>query len=729
VTFPAGSIEGDVRSVAVSALGDQLVEGAPETVKLGLRNAVGGAVRSPSAFTATLDDVDFATIQFATPASATPDESSTLRNVTIALSLPAGVTLGVAASAQVSDAGTGTATSGADYAAFTPQTITFPAGSLDGATQTVAVQVIDDATIELNESVQLSLSAPTAGTVVGAMNLHQLTITDDDASGSSALVASEGPTGVENPLAYDALIDLGSQSVGAGPNAGTRVRISNVGGSPMSLGAPSLTGTNVNDFAVEVEVAPLPPPNAGSGADLAPAPDVAAPLVALPAARGPGIAFRLDPRGLTRLLALPRAKMHGFPVPGLGGVTLDLHRVPLPIAEDAVLRVDGADVAGGLRAALGDLSLWSGSVVGLPGSRAFLALSSRGSRGFLELPFAQDRFVHLVSEDRSSTPGAPVVCRVLGDGDLAAMGFVPPAEFCAGARFPPGGSATPALAPTTTSGTDTLTVADCRVAIETDYQLFQKFGSIPAATNYITQLMAAVSNQYFTDVQTTLSIAYLGLYTNAADPWTSQDSGGNASNLLDEFVGAWAPSSWPVPANLAHFISGANLGGGIAYIDVLCNQGFGFGVSGNIDGTINWGGWTGQPGSFTWDFVVVAHEIGHNFGALHTHSYCPPLDQCYANCSGTTICSQGTIMSYCHLCGGMDNIDLNFHPVVANIMRQTVNSSCLGLSALAGGDYVQYLVRFNPLTSTGARNANLEFSHDATNAPQPFRIRLRGTAN
>jgi hypothetical protein len=86
-------------------------------------------------------------------------------------------------------------------------------------------------------------------------------------------------------------------------------------------------------------------------------------------------------------------------------------------------------------------------------------------------------------------------------------------------------------------------------------------------------------------------------------------------------------------------------------------------------------------------------------------------------------------MSYCHLCGGMDNIDLQFHPVNANIMRQAVNSSCLGLSALAGGDYVQYLVRFDPLTATGQRNATLEFPHDATNAPQPFRIRLRGAAN
>jgi hypothetical protein len=76
----------------------------------------------------------------------------------------------------------------------------------------------------------------------------------------------------------------------------------------------------------------------------------------------------------------------------------------------------------------------------------------------------------------------------------------------------------------------------------------------------------------------------------------------------------------------------------------------------------------------------------------------------------------------------MDNIDLEFHPVCANIMRSAVNSSCLEDAALTAGDYVQYRVRFSPLTTTGTRNADLQFTHDAPNATQPFRVRLRGTA-
>ena len=87
-------------------------------------------------------------------------------------------------------------------------------------------------------------------------------------------------------------------------------------------------------------------------------------------------------------------------------------------------------------------------------------------------------------------------------------------------------------------------------------------------------------------------------------------------------------------------------------MNVLCNQSFGYGVSANLRGNLDWNTWTGSAGSFTWDFVVLAHELGHNFGAAHTHDYCPPLDACYDNCNSSISCSQGTLMSYCHLCGG-----------------------------------------------------------------------------
>lgn len=722
VTFPIGSVDGDVQTVTLDPLADLLVEGADETVKLGLSQAAGGALGSKKKLTATLTDVDEATLTFAAASSATPDESSAGRTVTIELSLSGGATLGVDVTAKVDDTSGGSATSGSDYSAFAQHTVTFGSGSADGATQTVTVNVLDDATIEVDETVPFVLSAPSAGAVLGATTLHELTITDDDASGPSAFVATEGANGDENTLAYDELVDLGTQTVAAGPNAGTRVRVTNAGGAAMDLSAPSLSGSHPNDFTIEVELAPL---SASPGSpEFSLAPDAPAPLQSLAPDAGPGRPLALDAPALAALAKQPRATLHGFPLPDGTAVTLDVRKLALPIADDAVLMVDGQVIPGGPRAALGDLTLWTGSALEAPGSRVFLALSSSGSQGFLQFADeagsgAPGRTVHLFSDTASKV-------RVASAMELPASLGDRPADFCA-QRLAPGKSS---LVYDSSEVPDSaaLVASDCKLAIETDYQLYQKFGSTNGVTNYVTSLIAAVSDQYFIDVQTTLSIVYLGVHSSSNDGWSSQDSGGNSGDLLDEFVAAWAPNNWPVAADLAHFISGASLGGGVAYLDVLCNDWWGFGVSGNIAGTINWGSWTGQAGSFTWDFVVVAHEIGHNFGSIHTHEFCPQLDRCYSNCSGTTSCTQGTIMSYCHTCGGMDNIDLYFHPVCANVMRASVNSSCLGLSALAAGDWVQYLVRFSPLTATGTRSANLEFDHDAPNETQPFKVRLTGTA-
>ena len=62
-----------------------------------------------------------------------------------------------------------------------------------------------------------------------------------------------------------------------------------------------------------------------------------------------------------------------------------------------------------------------------------------------------------------------------------------------------------------------------------------------------------------------------------------------------------------------------------------------------------------------WDVLVVAHEIGHNFGSLHTHDgYNPKVDECgVEDANGKKTCPaelplehSSTIMSYCHNCIG-----------------------------------------------------------------------------
>ena len=535
---------------------------------------------------------------------------------------------------------------------------------------------------------------------------------------AASFQATQGPAGTGNALEYDELVPLGSAQVGQGPNAGTRVRITNAGGTPLLLGAPQLAGANENDFAVDVESSSLPLGALAAFTDLAPFRRVE------PRGAGdgpPGLALRLDSGALRRLAGLRAVALRDFPLPDLGAVTLLLQRREPPIRADSKLVLDGREVPFGLRALVGELQVWSGEVAELPGSRAFLALDGTALRGFLELPLALDGRIHVL-------PGGPGVARLVRDSELRARGLEASPLPCTGPLLAPAGKR--AHADARTPATSALVVpdlAECRLALETDWQLYQKFNSSALLASYVAGLVAAAGEQYFTDVQATLSIAYLGIHTSSDDGWTTQDVGGGGDELLEVFRAAWG-TSWPAQADLAHFLSGVDVGP-IAYLDVLCDPAFGFGLTSGVVGNIDWSTWTGAPGNFVGDFLIFAHELGHNFGSVHTHDSCPPLDRCWTNCAGPTVCTRGTLMSYCYGCGGVSNVDLRFHPVNADVMRTRVNASCLGETALLPGDFVQYRVRFNPLFSAGAKSATLEFPHDAANAQQPFRVRLSGTAN
>ncbi|MFT7074143.1 MAG: hypothetical protein ACJA0P_000142 [Planctomycetota bacterium] len=768
-TFPAGSVTGDVVTIPLSMLADTVAEGASETIRFRLSGAANASIVGNGDTRLEIADSQTASLSFATGSTVTPDESSSSYQLTVSLDLSLGATLGFDVDTVLQDDGTGTATSSADYAAVPSTPVQFPAGTASGAQQTITVQVIDDTDTEGMEFFavhitglgldELERSGPTR---------HIVNITDDEGSPSASMSATSGPTGTEitHAGAGDDL-QLGFGVNNAGPNVGSLLVVTNAGGQAMSLGQPLLSGANETDFKVEVESASLQSGMRAASSLTPPSEfvDLGAPFVRRDAAAlaapgaggnpppesgGLGLSVTLDEAALTDLSLVDRIRFHGFPMPdGIGEITLELERIDLPIASDALVVVDGVPVAGGPRALLSDLTTWRGHAVEIPGSTAFLAFNTGvGARGYIKLPFGEDSMIHIASEE-PATGSSPATSRIIRESELAGLPASERPDLCSGNLIAPGAAPnldlaamglTPLLGalnagagPGTGSapGTGSTLVANCRLALETDYQFYQKFASSSDLTDYVTSLIAAISDQYFEDTQTTLSIAYLGIHTNSNDGWSTPDTPGSTSDMLAEFRAAWTgANSWPVSADLAHFMSGATLGGGIAYIDVICNQSYGFGVSGNLAGSINWQTWTGSAGSFTWDFVVMAHELGHNFGASHTHEYCPPLDSCYAaSCVTNTQCSQGTIMSYCHTCGGMNNIDLYFHPVVSDVMRTEVQNSCLGDALMQSGDEIRYRLRFDPRSGAGAKSATLRFNHDAPNAPDPFDITLRGTAN
>ena len=191
------------------------------------------------------------------------------------------------------------------------------------------------------------------------------------------------------------------------------------------------------------------------------------------------------------------------------------------------------------------------------------------------------------------------------------------------------------------------------VFIEYDSQLVANNGGTTAGVQqYIADLMAGANIIYEKEIDTHLEVSGM-LQTNR------YDSSGNTSQALDVLRNARMGSNFPAGANIVHALLGRQLGGGIAYLNALCNTNIGFGVSAGIVGAYEVG-----PNAMVWDIVVFTHELGHNFGTGHTHEYSPAVDSCGSTqCGGGGLPNNGaaTLMGYCHLCsGGTNNVAPSF---------------------------------------------------------------------
>jgi hypothetical protein len=243
------------------------------------------------------------------------------------------------------------------------------------------------------------------------------------------------------------------------------------------------------------------------------------------------------------------------------------------------------------------------------------------------------------------------------------------------------------------------------IAIETDYEFYARFGNTAAALDYIGDLIGYADVTYSREIDVDMQIGYTRLWTtgSSGDPWASlactdanrdgvyDRSPCGTSGLLGELRSYWNSRMSSVNRTVVHMLSGKSLGGGIAYIGVLCQNWSGargntadYGLSASLGGRFSWDGdQSHDPANIVWDIVVVQHELGHNFNSPHAHDYCNlggsslPIDNCSSGCqSGASVklptCSaptphftsgggSGTIMSYCHLrSGGYGNVAMTF---------------------------------------------------------------------
>lgn len=136
----------------------------------------------------------------------------------------------------------GSATEGADYT-FTQGSLTWIDG--DAADKTISVSIIDDGDVEGNETVDLALSNPDGGAVLGTTNTTVLTIMDNDQNGQvmcngqvATIVGTAAGETINGTPAQDIIHGLGGNDV-----------INGRGGNDIICGGPGNDRLNGNGGA------------------------------------------------------------------------------------------------------------------------------------------------------------------------------------------------------------------------------------------------------------------------------------------------------------------------------------------------------------------------------------------------------------------------------------------------------------------------------------------------
>ena len=217
------------------------------------------------------------------------------------------------------------------------------------------------------------------------------------------------------------------------------------------------------------------------------------------------------------------------------------------------------------------------------------------------------------------------------------------------------------------AATDTTTTYEVEIATEADYEFVQYWGSAEAANREIRSILNQVEGVYEEQLKLKLEIVYQHAWTRESDPYTAT----NGSALLAQFTEYWNDNFYAEGYDVAHLwtsrdtLINVDEDGqeisiqGIARIGGVCRM--------NRDGSVNYG-LSKRSSFYRFKLVVPAHEIGHNFGAVHPNEEAPPVRSC-----------DGTIMQS----GGNPPRTLTFCQFSRSEIRDHVSTynSCLGAEA------------------------------------------------
>ena len=196
------------------------------------------------------------------------------------------------------------------------------------------------------------------------------------------------------------------------------------------------------------------------------------------------------------------------------------------------------------------------------------------------------------------------------------------------------------------AATDTTTTYTVEVATEADYEYVRYWGgSASAANREILGILNQVEGVYETELNLKLEIVYQNAWTSSNDPY----SGTDGDELIRQFREYWNVNFISQGYDLAHLWTGKqrltseNEDGeerevaGQASLSTVCNPFYSahgsYGYSKRLDIRFH-------------NVFVTAHEIGHNFSAVHPNEEDPPV----ASCRNTIMQSDGTQYSTLTFC-------------------------------------------------------------------------------
>jgi hypothetical protein len=434
-------------------------------------------------------------------------------------------------------------------------------------------------------------------------------------------------------------------------------------------------------------------------------------LLAAASTAGSAATLALDAAQVSRLDALPVGQsvvLDDFPDGRGGSARLRFTRIDV-YAPDARLLASGPDGTREVpRSARVELIGYDAS----GSTRAQLAFGP----GFSHVAGAGSSPAGAFAVSARADANGPQLVVVPAEAALPA-GFTP--QVVAGEDALPAGASMPdaltlALAPTPAGAAP----RGATIAVDVDHELLvNRFGGtgssqLAAAADWIADLFATMNVMYQRDLDVTLEIGTT-IFRTGATPYTISANAPASGADLNNFGTYWQNNHGGVVRDFTMLLSGQPssaqspgfTASGIAWINAYCKtQSSGGSYSVNKV-------FTSPQVAVDLSARIVGHELGHNFGAAHTHctdvntghymSSTNTIDQCYrgesgSGCYGGAVSCpsagpgqpRGTLMSYCNQAApngaGCGQNVLQFHPTQVATLSALIAAntpSCLSASA------------------------------------------------